>query len=45
MRSQKASRAPLTRSIAAWVQDIKVEVDDGKIVEWRVTLKVTFVLN
>lgn len=29
----------------AWVQDIKVEVDDGKIVEWRISLKVTFVLN
>jgi flavin-binding protein dodecin len=29
----------------AWVQDIKVEVKDGKIVEWRVNLKVTFVLN
>jgi flavin-binding protein dodecin len=29
----------------AWVQDIKVEVDKGKIVEWRVNLKVTFVLN
>jgi flavin-binding protein dodecin len=29
----------------AWVQDIKVEVDNGKIVEWRVNLKVTFVLN
>lgn len=29
----------------AWVQDIKVEVDHGKIVEWRVNLKVTFVLN
>ncbi len=29
----------------AWVQDIKVEVDNGKIVEWRINLKVTFVLN
>ena len=29
----------------AWVQDIKVEVDAGKVVEWRVNLKVTFVLN
>ncbi|MBL8531830.1 MAG: dodecin domain-containing protein [Hyphomonadaceae bacterium] len=29
----------------AWVQDIKVEVKDGKVVEWRVNLKVTFVLH
>ena len=35
----------LERVEGAWVQDIKVEVDDGKIVEWRVNLKVTFVLN
>jgi flavin-binding protein dodecin len=35
----------LERVEGAWVQDIKVEVDDGKIKEWRVSLKVTFVLN
>lgn len=29
----------------AWVQDIKVTCKDGKIDEWRVNLKVTFVLN
>ncbi|MEZ4398912.1 MAG: dodecin family protein [Kofleriaceae bacterium] len=29
----------------AWVQDQKVTVDDGKIQEYRVTLKVTFVLE
>lgn len=29
----------------AWVQDMKVECDNGKIVEYRVSLKVTFVLN
>ncbi len=29
----------------AWVQDEKVTVKDGKIDEYRVTLKVTFVLN
>jgi flavin-binding protein dodecin len=28
----------------AWVKEQKVSVDDGKIVEYRVTLKVTFVL-
>lgn len=35
----------LERVQGAWVQDIKVESDNGKIVEWRVNLKVTFVLN
>jgi dodecin len=29
----------------AWVQDIKTVIREGKIVEWRVTLKVTFVLT
>ncbi|MEX3014151.1 dodecin family protein [Gymnodinialimonas hymeniacidonis] len=29
----------------AWVQDQKVTVKDGKIDEYRVTLKVTFVLE
>lgn len=30
---------------AAWVQDQKVIVGDGKIQEYRVTLKVTFILE
>lgn len=29
----------------AWVQDQKVRVKDGKIKEYRVNLKVTFILN
>lgn len=29
----------------AWVSDFKVKVKDGKISEYRVVLKVTFVLN
>ena len=29
----------------AWVQDQKIEIDKGKIVEYRVNLKVTFVLK
>jgi flavin-binding protein dodecin len=29
----------------AWVSDQKVVVDKGKITEWRVRLKVTFVLE
>lgn len=30
---------------SAWVQDQKVTVEQGKISEYRVTLKVTFVLE
>ncbi len=30
---------------SAWVKDQKVTVEDGKITEYRVGLKVTFVLN
>lgn len=29
----------------AWVKDQKVVCDDGKIVEYRVVLKVTFILK
>lgn len=29
----------------AWVSDQKVTVDDGKIMEYRVVLKVTFILS
>ncbi|MEM8982721.1 MAG: dodecin family protein [Pseudomonadota bacterium] len=29
----------------AWVQDQKVVCEDGKVTEYRVNLKVTFVLN
>jgi dodecin len=29
----------------AWVQDIKCTVKNGKIAEWRVNLKVTFLLK
>lgn len=29
----------------AWVKDMKVKCDDGEIVAYRVTLKVTFVLE
>jgi flavin-binding protein dodecin len=29
----------------AWVQDIKCVVKNGKVAEWRVNMKVTFVLN
>ncbi len=29
----------------AWVKSMKVEVENGKIVQYRVIMKVTFVLN
>jgi flavin-binding protein dodecin len=29
----------------AWVQDTKVIVRDNKVAEWRVTLKITFVVS
>ena len=29
----------------AWVKDQKVEITDGKITAWQVTLEVTFVLD
>jgi flavin-binding protein dodecin len=29
----------------AWVQDMKVKVEKGRIVEYRVNLKVTFILE
>lgn len=30
---------------SAWVKDQKVTVEGGKIIEYRVTLKVTFILE
>ncbi len=29
----------------AWIQEQKVKVKDGKVVEYRVNMRVTFVLN
>lgn len=29
----------------AWIQDQKLDIEDGKIVKYRVNMKVTFVLN
>ncbi len=30
---------------SAWVEDQKIDIDNGKIVQYRVVLKVTFVLK
>lgn len=35
----------LNKIEGAWVQDIKVVLDDGKIDEYRVNMKVSFVLE
>ena len=35
----------LTNVEGAWIQDQKVVVEDGKIVAYRVNMKVTFVLT
>jgi hypothetical protein len=44
---QGVSRAAdsLDQVEGAWIQDIKVLIDNGKISEWRVNMKVTFVLR
>jgi hypothetical protein len=36
--------ATLDEVEGAWVQDIKCLVKNGKVVEWRVNMKVTFIL-
>jgi flavin-binding protein dodecin len=45
--SQGIARASKTLSgiKGAWVKDQQVVVDNGKITEYRVAMKVTFVLN
>ena len=41
----KRASKTLKNVTGAWVQDQKVVCEDGKISEYRVTLKVTFVLE
>ena len=41
---ERAART-LHNIASAWVQDQNVIVADGKIVDYRVSLKITFVLN
>jgi len=41
----KRATKTLKNVSGAWVQDQKVVVEDNKITEYRVTLKVTFVLD
>ncbi len=35
----------LDKVTGGWVQEMKVEVDDGKISEYRVNMKLTFILK
>lgn len=37
--------ATLDNIESAWVQDIKCVVKNGKVAEWRVNMKVTFLLK
>lgn len=41
----KRANKTLDNIQSAWVQDIKLVVKDGKIAEYRVNMKVTFVLK
>ena len=41
----KRASKTLKNVTGAWVQDQQVVVEDGKIEEYRVNLKVTFILN
>jgi flavin-binding protein dodecin len=49
---EDAIRAGITRAnetlrnvSGVWIQDMKIEIEKGKIVEYRVNMKVTFVLD
>ncbi|MEM7227996.1 MAG: dodecin family protein [Planctomycetota bacterium] len=41
----KQANKSLKHITGAWVQDMKVDVKDGKISSFRVNMKVTFVLD
>lgn len=41
----KRADETLDKIQGAWVNEMKVEVDDGEITEYRVNMKVTFVLK
>ncbi len=49
---EDAIRVGITRAIktlenvkGAWIQEQKIEIENGKIVEYRVNMKVTFILK
>lgn len=41
----KRASKTLKNITGAWIQDMKVDIDDGKIAAYRVNLKLTFVLK
>ena len=41
----KRADSTLDNVEGAWIQDIKCVVKNGKIAEWRVNMKVTFLLK
>ena len=41
---QRASDT-IDKVAGVWVQDVKGVVEDGKVVEWRTNLKITFMLK
>jgi hypothetical protein len=41
----KRADSTLDNVEGAWIQDIKCTVKNGKIAEWRVNMKVTFLLK
>jgi len=41
----KRASKTLKNVTSAWVKDQQVEVEDGKITEYRVAMKITFILE
>jgi dodecin len=41
----KRADSTLDQVEGAWVQDIKAMVKNGKVAEWRVNMKITFLLK
>jgi flavin-binding protein dodecin len=41
----KRANKTLKNITGAWIQDQKIDVENGKIVQYRVNMKVTFVLE
>ena len=41
----KRANKTLDNITGAWVKDMKVDVNDGKVTAYRVNLKVTFILK
>lgn len=41
----KRANKTLKNITSAWVQEMKVDIKDGKIKHYRVNMKITFVLN